>query len=105
MFGDTYYTFLRPEGYDATIKWESTATSNIGLDFGFFNNRVSGSLDYYSKKTSDLLSDVPVAPGANFVNRITTNVGDMDVHGVEFTLNTTPISTKNVHGILDLTLL
>ncbi len=96
MFGDTYYTFLRPEGYDATIKWESTATSNIGLDFGFFNNRVSGSLDYYAKKTSDLLSDVPVAPGANFVNRITTNVGDMDVHGVEFTLNTTPISTKNV---------
>ena len=96
MFGDTYYTFLRPEGYDATIKWESTATSNIGLDFGFFNNRVSGSLDYYSKKTSDLLSDVPVAPGANFVNRITTNVGDMDVQGVEFTLNTTPISTKNV---------
>lgn len=95
MFGDTYYTFLRPEGYDRTIKWESTATTNFGLDFGFFNNRISGSFDYYIKKTKDLLSDVPVAPGANFVNRITTNVGNMDVHGVEFVLNTTPVKTAN----------
>jgi iron complex outermembrane receptor protein len=91
QFGNSYYTFLRPEGYDANIKWESTATTNLGLDFGLFNNRVSGSLDFYSKKTKDLLSDVPVAPGANFVNRITINVGNMDVHGVEFVLNTTPV--------------
>ncbi|MGN6401325.1 MAG: SusC/RagA family TonB-linked outer membrane protein [Flavisolibacter sp.] len=91
QFGDTFYPFLRPEGYDASIKWETTTTRNIGLDFGFLNNRLSGSVDFYSKKTKDLLSDVPVAPGANFVNRITTNVGNMDVKGFEVTLNATPV--------------
>ena len=96
QFGNTFYTYLRPEGYDASIKWESTATTNLGLDFGFLNNRVSGSFDYYLKKTSDLLSDVPVAPGANFVNRITTNVGNVDVEGVEFSLNTTPVRNSNL---------
>ncbi|MCA1480822.1 TonB-dependent receptor, partial [Bradyrhizobium sp. NBAIM08] len=60
QFGDQFYTYLRPEGYDASIKWESTATTNIGVDFGILNNRISGSVDFYSKKTSDLLSNVPV---------------------------------------------
>ena len=91
QFGNTFYTFLRPEGYDASIKWETTTTSNAGLDFGLLNNRISGSVDVYLKKTKDLLSDVPVAPGGNFVNRITTNVGNMDVHGIELTINVVPI--------------
>lgn len=95
QFGDTYYTFLRPAGYDPNIKWETTTTSNIGLDFGFLNNRISGSVDYFFKKTKDLLSSVPVAPGANFVNVITTNVGDMETKGVEFTLNTVPVRNNN----------
>ncbi|WP_153800938.1 SusC/RagA family TonB-linked outer membrane protein [Foetidibacter luteolus] len=95
LFGDTYYSYLRPEGYDRSLKWETTTTSNVGIDFGFLNNRISGSVDYYFKKTKDLLSEVPVAPGANFVNRITINVGNMEVRGVEFTLNTTPVKTTN----------
>ncbi len=96
QFGNTFYTFLRPEGYDATIKWETTTTSNIGLDFGFLNNRISGSVDFYFKKTKDLLSDVPLAPGANFVNRITTNVGNIENKGIEFSLNTTPVRQQNL---------
>jgi iron complex outermembrane receptor protein len=96
QFGDTFFSFLRPEGYDATIKWETTTTTNAGLDFGFVNNRINGSLDIYFKKTEDLLSDVPVAPGGNFVNRITTNVGNIENKGVEFTLNTTPIRQQNL---------
>lgn len=95
QFGDVFYSYLRPEGYDASIKWETTTTSNIGLDFAFLSNRISGSADYYFKKTKDLLSEVPVAPGANFVNKITTNVGNMDVEGFEFTLNTTPVRNKS----------
>ncbi|MEO8110287.1 MAG: SusC/RagA family TonB-linked outer membrane protein [Ginsengibacter sp.] len=91
QFGDQFYSFLRPEGYDASIKWETTETSNIGLDFGFANNRISGSVDFYYKKTKDLLSDVPVAPGANFVNRITTNVGNLENKGVEFNINSSII--------------
>ena len=96
QFGDAFYYFLRPEGYDPNIKWETTTTSNIALDFGFLNNRISGSVDFYKKKTKDLLSDVPVAPGANFVNRITTNVGNVEVKGVEVTVNTTPVKTNNL---------
>lgn len=97
QFGDQFYTYLRPEGYDASIKWETTTTTNAGLDFGFLNNRISGSVDYYFKKTKDLLSDVPVAPGANFVNRITTNVGNIENRGVEFVLNTSPVRSTNVN--------
>jgi TonB-linked SusC/RagA family outer membrane protein len=96
QFGNTFYSYLRPEGYYSDIKWESTTTSNIGLDFGFLNNRISGNVDFYTKKTKDLLSKVPVAPGANFVNQLVINVGNMEVKGVEVTLNTTPIKTADL---------
>lgn len=96
MFGNVFYSYLRPAGYDPNIKWETTTTNNIGLDFGFFNNRLSGSVDFYMKKTEDLLSQVPVAPGSNFVNLLTTNVGNIENKGVEFVLNTVPVRTKNL---------
>jgi TonB-linked SusC/RagA family outer membrane protein len=96
QFGNNYYNYLRPEGYDPSIKWETTTTSNAGLDFGFANNRVSGSVDVYFKKTRDLLSSVPVAPGGNFVTQITTNVGNLENKGVEFTLNTVPVRTSDL---------
>ncbi|MCW3111950.1 MAG: TonB-dependent receptor [Segetibacter sp.] len=96
QFGNTFYSYLRPEGYDPSIRWETTATSNVALDFGLLNNRVSGSVDFYYKKTKDLLSTVPVAPGGNFVNQITTNVGNIENKGVEFTLNTVPVKTSDL---------
>ena len=96
QFGNTFVTYLRPEGYDPFLKWETTTTSNVGLDFSFLNNRISGSADYYFRKTKDLLANVTVAAGANFVNRITTNVGNVESKGVEFTLNTTPVKTANL---------
>lgn len=91
QFGSTFYGFLRPGAYDPNLKWETTTTTNIGLDFGFFNNRISGSLELYNKKTKDLLSSVPVAAGANFDIQLVTNVGNVENKGVEFTLNTTPV--------------
>jgi len=96
QFGDTYYSFLRPSAYDANIKWETTATLNAGLDFSFVNNRISGSVDVYQKKTKDLLSVIPVAPGSNFDISLLTNVGNMENKGVEFTLNTTPLRQKDL---------
>lgn len=96
QFGNTFVTYLRPEGYDPFLKWETTTTSNVGLDFSFLNNRISGSADYYFRKTKDLLANVTVAAGANFVNRITTNVGNVESKGVEFTLNTTPVKTADL---------
>ncbi len=96
QFGNTFVSYLRPEGYDPKLKWETTTTSNIGLDFGFLNNRISGAVDYYFRKTEDLLANVTVAPGANFVNEIVTNVGNVESKGVEITLNTTPVKTKDL---------
>lgn len=96
QFGDAFVSVLRPEGYDPNLKWETTTTSNIGIDFGFLKNRISGSVDYYSRKTKDLLARVAVAAGANFVNEIVTNVGDIKSEGVEITLNTTPVKTNDL---------
>jgi len=87
QFGDKFYTVLRPDGYDSEIKWEQTASTNIGLDLGFMNNRISATLDYYRKLTSDLLAIVPVPAGTNFTNRIFTNVGSLQNTGFEATLS------------------
>jgi TonB-dependent starch-binding outer membrane protein SusC len=95
-FGNNFYSYLRPAGYDPNIKWETTTTNNIGLDFGFADNRISGAIDFYTKKTKDLLSAVPVAPGSNFVNQLTTNVGNIENKGVELTINTSPVRKKNL---------
>ncbi len=96
QFGNTFYSFLRPSAYDAHIKWETTTTQNLGLDFAFLNNRISGSVDLYYKKTKDLLSVIPVAPGSNFDITLLTNVGNMENRGIEFTLNTTPIKRNDL---------
>ncbi|GAB2838760.1 SusC/RagA family TonB-linked outer membrane protein [Ferruginibacter profundus] len=96
QFGNTYYSFLRPSAYDKDRKWESTTTSNIGMDFGFLNNRISGSVDVYQKKTKDLLSVIPVAPGSNFDITLFTNVGNMENKGIEFSLNTIPIAKRDL---------
>jgi len=96
QFGNVFYSFLRPVAYDLNIKWETTTTSNIGLDFGLLNNRISGSIDLYYKKTKDLISVIPVAPGSNFDITLLTNVGNMENKGVEFTINTSPVKNKNL---------
>jgi len=89
-FGNTYYTTLRPEGYDANLKWEETTTFNVGFDYGFFGNRLNGSVEYYERKTKDLINFVPVAAGTNLTNFLLTNVGDLENKGVEFSINTVP---------------
>lgn len=96
QFGSTFYGFLRPAAYDPNIKWETTTTTNFGLDFTLLKNRISGSVEVYNKKTKDLLSVVPVAPGANFDITLLTNVGNIENNGVEFTLNTTPVRNNKL---------
>lgn len=93
QFGGVFYGYLRPGAYDPDLKWETTTTQNIGLDFGFFKNRITGSVEVYKKETKDLLSTVPVAAGGNFNIELLTNVGNIENKGVEFTLNTTPVKT------------
>jgi len=86
QFGNTYYPTQRPDAYDANIKWEETTTMNAGLDFGFLNDKISGSLEFYQRETTDLLNEVPIAAGTNFSNFLTTNVGSLENKGFEFEL-------------------
>ena len=90
IIGNDTVTTLRPEGYDAKLKWEETSTFNIGLDYGLFNERLTGSVEYYVRKTADLINFVPVAAGTNLTNFLLTNVGDMENRGVEFAINAIP---------------
>ncbi|RVT99772.1 SusC/RagA family TonB-linked outer membrane protein [Mucilaginibacter limnophilus] len=94
-FGDTWYTMLRPDAYDENIKWEETSQYNIGLDYGFANNRIYGSIDYFIKKTNDLISVVAPPAGSNFKNLLTTNVGNIEAKGIEFNINVNALKTKN----------
>jgi TonB-linked SusC/RagA family outer membrane protein len=96
QFGNEFVSVLRPEGYVEDLRWEETATTNLGLDFGFFSNRISGSFDVFRRKTTDLLAEVPIAPGANFANRITKNVAAMDIDGAEIAINTIPVRTRDL---------
>jgi TonB-linked SusC/RagA family outer membrane protein len=95
QFGNQFYNMTAPAAYDANIKWEQTATANAGIDYGFFDNRLTGSLDVYFKKTKNLLNTVPIPIGSNFSNQILTNVGNIENKGVEFAINGNPVRTKN----------
>lgn len=95
IFGDEWLTTYRPDGYDPNIKWETTETYNIGIDYGFMNNRISGSIDAYKRYTKDLLNNIFVPAGSNFTNIIDTNIGDMESEGIEFGLTGIPIKNKD----------
>jgi iron complex outermembrane receptor protein len=94
-FGNSMYTTLRPEGYNASLKWEETTTYNIGLDFGLYDNRITGSIEVYKRITEDLLNELPLASGTNFINAFVQNIGDLENEGVEFIINANALSTKD----------
>ena len=96
QWGDTYIPMYRPQPYIENLKWETTTSWNYGFDFAVLNSRLSGSLDYYTRKTKDLLAEVPVPAGTNFNSRMTTNVGNVDSKGVELTLNATPVDREDI---------
>ncbi|RYF21071.1 MAG: TonB-dependent receptor [Flavobacteriales bacterium] len=97
QFGDAFYQMYRPSAYISNIKWEETATANIGLDFGFLENRITGTVEFYQKKTSDLLNRIPQPAGTNFAATAIVNVGDMENKGVEVTLGFNPIREKDLN--------
>ncbi len=87
QFGNTFVSTIRPSAVDPNIGWEETRATNVGLDFGLWNDRITGTIDWYDKTTSDLIFNVPVAAGTNFSNYVTTNIGDMKNTGFELGLN------------------
>lgn len=95
LINGQYITTYRPEAYVSDLKWETTTSWNFGLDFGFLNGRIGGAIDFYTRKTKDLLASVPTAAGTNFSKTILTNVGNVDSKGIEVSLNATPVQTKD----------
>lgn len=91
-----FITTVRPNGYDAGLKWEETSSYNIGLDFGFANGRINGTVEYYSKNTKDLLFTVNIPAGTNLTDRILTNIGELENRGLELTLNAFVLDTKDL---------
>ena len=100
QLGDKFLTSYAPSIYNADLVWETTKAFNVGVDLGFLNNRFTASIDYYYRKTKDLLANVPVAAGTNFGKEILSNVGNINSQGLEFSFNANIISTKNWQWVL-----
>ena len=84
-----------PSAYVEKLKWETTKSWNFGIDFGILKDKVNGSIEYYTRKTEDLISTVPAAAGSNFNSQITTNVGNVESNGVELSINYNVLNTKD----------
>ena len=91
----SFYQTYRPDAVNKDLKWEIGQSLNVGLDFGFWNNRVNGSVNAYVRKSKDLIANSTVDPFTNFSNQIERNIGDMENRGIEFALNFSPIKNDN----------
>ena len=92
----TYNKTNRPNAYNPKLKWEETSTLNAGLDYGIFNGRITGTIDYYSRNTTDLINIVDAPAVSNFSNKILSNIGSLKNKGVEFSINAKAITTKDL---------
>ena len=96
QFGDGFVNTLRPEEFDENLKWEETSQYNVALDFGLFNDRLTGTIDAYYRETEDLLATIPVPAGSNLSDFLTTNVGETTSRGIEVGLNGIIVNKEDV---------
>lgn len=90
-----WYHPVYARGYNPDLTWETTTSWNAGLDFGFLNNRITGSIEYYKRKTTDLLAYVAVPAGSSTTNMLNRNIGSLENYGVEFNIAAKPIVTND----------
>lgn len=90
-----WYLPVYARGYNPDLTWETTTSWNAGLDFGFLNNRITGSIEYYKRKTTDLLAYVAVPTGSSTTNMLNRNIGSLENYGVEFNIAAKPIVTND----------
>ena len=94
-------SLARPKAYDPNLKWETTTSYNVGLDWGILKQRLTGSIDWYYRKTSDLLNNATVPAGANFRNQVMSNIGSMYNMGVETSLHWLAVNAKDFNWTMD----
>lgn len=95
--GDQFIQGVNPTATDRNRKWEQSTTSNLGLDWGFYDNRLTGSVDVYLRETDDLLNNVTIPSGTDFANSITKNIGSLENKGFEIKINAIPILTDDLN--------
>ncbi len=95
VFGNTVYGSTEPKRIpNSDLKWETTTQINLGLDFGLLNNRITGTIDYFKKNTTDLLFNLPL-PSASGYSSILSNIGEVENSGIEFMVNSVNVSTPD----------
>lgn len=93
---DVFYKTYYPSAFDRSLRWERTSTTNLGLDFALFNNRLYGSVDVYKRLTKDMLMHAVVIPaGSNFAETMDQNIGEMSSKGFELALGGSLIQTQD----------
>jgi TonB-dependent starch-binding outer membrane protein SusC len=96
QIGNTFYTTYRPQPYNSNLKWEETTTLNVGLDFGFFQNRITGTADVYQRTTDDLLLFTQNPPFFGFSNYDNYNIGSIKNKGIELSAEVIPVQTDDL---------
>ena len=82
-------------GYNPDLKWETTTTYNVGMDFGFLNDRITAGFDVYFRETTDMINNIPVPALGNLTNYLNVNIGSLENKGAEFNINAMAIDTKD----------
>ena len=98
QIGSDFVTTIRPSGVDPNLTWETTTSTNVGLDYGFLGNRVTGTVDVYTKKTTDLLFSVPTPAGVALSDRVLTNIGSLQNRGFEISLDAKLVDGADKHA-------
>lgn len=101
IFGNTPIIVGIPQSRFEDIKWEETTTYNAAFDFGFFNDKINGSLEVYLKESKDLLANVAVADGSNFSNAGWQNIGQFTSKGIEFSIGADVVANDNFNWNLN----
>ncbi len=96
QFGNIPIASLIPSEINPDLKWEETQTIEFGIDYGLFDDRITGSLGVFQKDSEDLLFDAPVSDVSNFSNRIIQNIGNLRIQGLEFSANADVIKKENL---------
>ncbi|MFY0600387.1 MAG: SusC/RagA family TonB-linked outer membrane protein [Cyclobacteriaceae bacterium] len=96
QFGDQYIPLWRPSAVDPSLKWEQTASLNIAIDYGLWDNRISGKIDVYQKKTTDLLNEIAFPAGSVPGDLVLTNIGEVQNRGIEVVANVVAIDKQDL---------
>lgn len=93
--GKQWRTLAATKNANPDLKWETTGMFNVGLDYGLLNGRLSGTIEFYNKKTKDLIWNYPVSTNLYPFGDIAANVGEITNQGIEISINAVPVQTKN----------